>query len=304
MIIDELDKYILQTKTDSLKTKEYIKEYSDLVVKVSFGMSKLSNVPWMAFRPPNISVSNGYYPVYVYYKKQNILILAYGISDTVKQDEHWPKEIIDNKTKIKDFFENPYRYGDSYVFKHYYPKIDGNKVIYMRDEKEISSTNMNKELDEIVDYFKDCIEIKVKDESSSISKGLFYMEKQLEDFIIENWDETDLSNKYDLIFDDDGELVSQQYRTDIGLIDILVKDKKSKNYVVIELKKNQTSDDTVGQITRYMGWIKEHLKDDKVKGIIISGHADKKLSYALSMVNNIDIFLYEVNFNLKEWESN
>ena len=111
-------------------------------------------------------------------------------------------------------------------------------------------------------------------------------------------------NKYDLIFDDDGELVSQQYRTDIGLIDILVKDKKSKNYVVIELKKNQTSEDTVGQITRYMGWIKEHLKDDKVKGIIISGHADKKLSYALSMVNNIDIFLYEVNFNLKEWESN
>ena len=37
--------------------------------------------------------------------------------------------------------------------------------------------------------------------------------------------------------------------------------KNNKNYVVIELKKNQTSDDTVGQLARYMGWIKEHKKD-------------------------------------------
>ena len=53
---------------------------------------------------------------------------------------------------------------------------------------------------------------------------MFYLESQLEEFIIENWDQTELGQKYDLI-KEDGELVSQQYHTDVGIIDILAKDK-------------------------------------------------------------------------------
>ena len=51
------------------------------------------------------------------------------------------------------------------------------------------------------------------------------MEKQLEDFIIENWDKTEFGKKYDLIYED-GELISQQFPTTIGKIDILAKLKK------------------------------------------------------------------------------
>jgi restriction system protein len=126
------------------------------------------------------------------------------------------------------------------------------------------------------------------------------MEKQLEDFIISNWDKTELGKKYDLIIED-GELISQQYKTEIGPIDILAIDKINKNYVVIELKKNQTSDDTLGQIARYMGWIKENKKDKNVKGIIIAGSYDKKLDYALQMMQNVEVFLYEVSFKLSEF---
>ena len=111
--------------------------------------------------------------------------------------------------------------------------------------------------------------MEIKNEESPISQGLFYMEKQLEDFIIANWDKTEFGQKYDLIYED-GVLISQQYPTTIGKIDILAIDKKTKNHVVIELKKNQTSDDTVGQLSRYMGWIKEHKKDEGVKGIIVA----------------------------------
>jgi restriction system protein len=101
--------------------------------------------------------------------------------------------------------------------------------------------------------------------------ALFYMESQLEDFLIENWDKTELGKKYDLI-EEKGELISQQYRTEIGIIDILAEDKNSKQLVVIELKKNQTSDDTVGQLTRYMGWLEEHKTNGRLtKGIIIAG---------------------------------
>ena len=41
------------------------------------------------------------------------------------------------------------------------------------------------------------------------------MEKQLEDFIIHNWEETELGKRYNLIFEE-GELKSQQFPTDGG----------------------------------------------------------------------------------------
>ncbi len=126
------------------------------------------------------------------------------------------------------------------------------------------------------------------------------MEKQLEDFIIHNWKNTELGKKYDLIVEE-GELLSQQYKTGIGPIDILATDKKSKGYVVIELKKDQTSDDTVGQVARYMGWIREEKKTDKVRGIIIAGEYDQKLDYALKAVPNVEVFLYEVDFKLNKF---
>jgi len=132
--------------------------------------------------------------------------------------------------------------------------------------------------------------------------SLFYMESQLEDFLIENWDKTELGKKYDLI-EEDGDLVSQQYPTDIGKIDILVKDKETKQFVVIELKRNQTSDDTVGQLTRYMGWLEEHkTKGQPTKGIIIAARYDDRLHYALRIVKNVEVYLYKVNFKLDEFK--
>ena len=101
---------------------------------------------------------------------------------------------------------------------------------------------------------------------------------------------------------EDGELISQQFPTTIGKIDILAKDKKNKNYVVIELKKNQTSDDTIGQLSRYMGWIRQEKKDENVKGIIVAGAFDEKLKYAKSELKNSEAFLYEVDFKIKEFK--
>tara|TARA_B100001971_G_C18040548_1_gene457422 strand:+ start:359 stop:754 length:396 start_codon:yes stop_codon:yes gene_type:complete len=129
------------------------------------------------------------------------------------------------------------------------------------------------------------------------------MEKELENFIVKNWEETGFGKKYDLITEN-GELISQQYTTDIGSIDILAKDKVSGSYVVIELKKDQTSDATIGQLFRYMGWIKENKKDKNVKGVIVAGKYDEKLGYALKAVMDktaVEIFLYEVDFKLKEY---
>jgi len=296
-----LDKFILQSQTDNLKTSEYQKEYLDLKMKVSFGMGQRAKVPWISFTASGMSTSNGYYPVFLYYRDDDVLILTFGLSEQSEYGESWDPNIIEGKQKISEFISNPPRYGDSYIFKLYYPKVNGDRVNYQRGNLEVAPNLIDSELEEIINLYKKNLDIEIKTESSVISSGLFYMEKQLEDFIIENWDSTELGRKYDLIYED-GSLISQQYRTEIGPIDILAIDKESKNYVVIELKKNQTSDDTIGQLTRYMGWIKEAKKDDNVHGIIIGGQPDKKLFYASKMVPNIELFLYEVNFLLKEYK--
>jgi transcription antitermination factor NusG len=146
------------------------------------------------------------------------------------------------------------------------------------------------------DIIKEEIEI---NDNINDEQQIFVLEKYLEDFLIGNWESTELGKKYSLIYNDDGELLSQQYKTDIGKIDLLVKEKKTNNYVVIELKKNQTSDDTIGQISRYMGWVKEKLaKNGIVKGLIIGYLKDEKLYYALKSVPNIELLLYRINFTL------
>ena len=60
MTLDFLKAFIKQTKTDSLKTKDYPKEFLDLKLKVSFGQGALAKVPWIALRAPDMPVSNGF----------------------------------------------------------------------------------------------------------------------------------------------------------------------------------------------------------------------------------------------------
>lgn len=299
--LEFLTKFILQSKENNLKTLEYPKEFSNLRMKVSFGMGMAARVPWISFTAPGISASNGYFPVYLYYKEQNVLVLAYGISETSQYPVNWTKEIQENNELISEVVENAARYGDSYVFRKYIPEIKNGSVSFKNSEGEMLNSTLESDLNEILNSYRNTLELEVRDESSVVSSGLFYMEKQLEEFIIENWNESEFGKTLDLIYED-GVLKSQQYKTDIGIIDILAKDKESGDFVVIELKRNQTSDDTVGQILRYMGWVTENLKDKNVRGIIVAGKYDEKLYYAQNMISTVDVFLYEVQFKLKEYK--
>ena len=128
--------------------------------------------------------------------------------------------------------------------------------------------------------------------------NVFVLEKYLEDFIVSNFD-TIFKGELTLYEDAEGN-DGQQYATEIGQIDILAVEPKSKSLVVIELKKGRPSDQVIGQILRYMGWVKKNLctSGQAVKGIVICRDPDSKLSYALEMTNNIDVWYYSVSFKL------
>lgn len=127
----------------------------------------------------------------------------------------------------------------------------------------------------------------------------FALEKHLEDFLVKNWKQTDLGRIYD-IYEEEGELVGQQYPSDTGPIDILAISKDKKELLVVELKKGRVSDVVVGQIQRYMGFVKEELAEPGqiVKGVIIGSDDDLRIKRALSVTNNIEFFKYQISFKL------
>lgn len=129
--------------------------------------------------------------------------------------------------------------------------------------------------------------------------SVFALERHLEDFLVHNWPSTELGKKYD-IYQEDGELVGQQYPSDTGPIDILAISKDKKELLVVELKKGRASDSVIGQIQRYMGFIKEERaeKGQTVKGVIIALDNDNRIRRALSVTNNIEFYRYQVSFKL------
>ena len=129
----------------------------------------------------------------------------------------------------------------------------------------------------------------------------FALEKHLEDFLVKNWAQTELSHDYS-IFEEDGEIVGQQYATDAGPIDILAVSKDNSRILVIELKRGRASDVVVGQTLRYMGYLMDQVASEGqvVEGIIIALEDDQRLRWALQAVPNDRFFRYRLDFKLSE----
>lgn len=145
----ELLKFIEQSETDNLKTKHFKSNYNGLKVKVSFGQGAKAQIPWISFLGKDQKTSEGIYPVYLYIKEANTLVLAYGVSEENKPNLLWPSEA--RSIPILNFFiENklpiPKRYLSSFVFK-----------TYDLDEQLIPDT-INKDLDNIISFYNDVIQ--------------------------------------------------------------------------------------------------------------------------------------------------
>lgn len=129
----------------------------------------------------------------------------------------------------------------------------------------------------------------------------FSLERHLSDFLYRNWDQTELAKDYDLY--EEGGKTAQEYETGVGRIDLLARDKAHKVWLVIELKRGRSSDDVVGQVLRYMGWIEANLAQDgeAVRGMIILGEPNEKIRYALVAARaDVRLYSYKIDFSLME----
>ncbi len=132
-----------------------------------------------------------------------------------------------------------------------------------------------------------------------VPDGSFVLEEHLHEFLVANWEATELSRNWALL-EDEGDIVGSYYNTgEVGEIDLLAKHRKKDRWLVIELKRSQTSDQTVGQVLRYMGWVRRKLAaGGDVEGLIICQEIDKRIQYALDAQPSIRCMTYQVQFNL------
>lgn len=152
---ENLKKFLAQAQTNDLRTKGYIKEFQGLEVKVSFGQGTQARIPWISFLYPGQVTSNGIYPVYLYYKQEHLLILAYCISETQKPKLNWrlKKEVETVEAYFSKHGIVPERYGKSYVFKVYdtsksmdYNEMEADLGQIIREYKQLmEATSMKKQ---------------------------------------------------------------------------------------------------------------------------------------------------------------
>jgi hypothetical protein len=119
-------------------------------------------------------------------------------------------------------------------------------------------------------------------------KKKFKSERDLQKHLEDNWGKIEVFKEWDL-------KNSQYNMGDAGVIDLLAHHHSDRKWLVIELKKDISSDKTVAQILRYMGWVMENKadKNEEVFGLIISAYPpDKNIRLALLPTPRIEEKIY------------
>ncbi|MBI2825952.1 MAG: DUF1016 family protein [Planctomycetia bacterium] len=120
------------------------------------------------------------------------------------------------------------------------------------------------------------------------------LEKYLEDLLVDGWDSLTWA-------------ASLQYHGrqvpcgDLGFIDILAQHRTTGDFVVIELKRDKSDDEVIGQLSRYMGWIAEHRAAPTgvgVRGIVVVHEVTPRLRSAALPLTMVDLYTYDVAVSL------
>jgi hypothetical protein len=131
----------------------------------------------------------------------------------------------------------------------------------------------------------------------------FRLESHLHEFLVTNWEQTELGREWKIYSEPGDEMAGYEYPTGVGRIDILARHKERPAWLVVELKRDRAADQVLGQVLRYMGWVKLHLAEpgELIQGLIIAPDVDQSLMCALEALEGqkIGLMRYRVEFHLE-----
>jgi hypothetical protein len=127
----------------------------------------------------------------------------------------------------------------------------------------------------------------------------FVLATQLEEFLLGHWSAVDWGRRLSLWQGPDGTR-GHQLSTPVGRLDLLCVDSSTNALVVVGLQRGRSADQVIGQVARYMGWVRAHLAADSqpVAGIVVAHQCDDRLRYAAAAVPGLTVFTYRLNFEL------
>lgn len=138
---------------------------------------------------------------------------------------------------------------------------------------------------------------------SAEGSSTFLLEKYLEEVMVGNWEKINFDEPLKIYVDENGNPGRQYYTEEVGYIDILAQNAEG-TFVVIELKKGRSGDEVVGQVLRYMQWVRRNLctQGQSVKGLIVVGERDIKLEHSVAEVSDrVGLKLYKTTFQLETY---
>lgn len=119
-----LKQFFMQIHMGDLKTKHYPDHIGPAELQLSFGKDNQARVPWLALTKHNVDISEGIYPVLLYYRNLKVLVLSCGVSEENKAGQQWPESMVADLPRIKERFPSADRYGASFLVSNYAVKWD------------------------------------------------------------------------------------------------------------------------------------------------------------------------------------
>lgn len=136
-------------------------------------------------------------------------------------------------------------------------------------------------------------------EEETQPEASFALEYQLRDFLAQNLGAVLVAGRKVRLYVDPIGRDGVEFPTSVGPIDILAVDETGA-FVVFELKRARSPDRAIGQLARYMGWVKQTIgKGQNVRGVIVAKMISDNLRYAVGVMPDVSLFEYEVSFQLK-----
>ncbi|WP_243347235.1 MrcB family domain-containing protein [Parabacteroides sp. FAFU027] len=140
------------------------KSYNGLNIDISFGKGRATPVPWIAYLGYDQKVKNGIYPVFLYYKNCNLLILSYGVSESEMPKKHWG--INSDSITIETYFiqkslGRPEKFGNSFVYKVY------------NTQEAINEEEIKEDLDNLISIYNQTFSFPIPQGMQNIKKEKF-----------------------------------------------------------------------------------------------------------------------------------
>ncbi|MBN8884456.1 MAG: DUF91 domain-containing protein [Rudaea sp.] len=140
-------------------------------------------------------------------------------------------------------------------------------------------------------------EADLEDEARAASSSEFLLEKDLQRYLAENLSTIEPGL---VLYESDG---MRGFEFEVGgrRIDILALD-KSGSLVVLELKVSRGYDRVVGQLLRYMNWLRLNVaaQGQRVRGMIVCRTMSEDLRLACASIGDVELFEYSLSVTVKK----